>query len=146
MISKEGSESRRPAVLVVDDEADIVEYLTVALEDSGYRARGETDPERALQILREDPPDVLLLDIMMPGHTGLELYRRIRRGGGGAGPHVLFISGYSREEDFARNGLPALARENLPPPDGYLEKPLSLPSLMEKIGALVARPLEKRHV
>lgn len=146
MSSAKGSQSRRPLVLVVDDEADIVEYLTVALEDSGYRARGETDPERALRILREDPPDVLLLDIMMPGHTGMELYRRIRRTQEGAGLPILFISGYSRAEDFSKTGLPALEKENLAPPAGYLEKPLSLQELLEKIGALVARLPEQSHV
>lgn len=118
MSARESSEVRRPAVLVVDDEADIVEYLTVALEDAGYRARGETEPQRVLRAVCEDPPDVLLLDIMMPGQTGMDLYRRIRRTEAGAGLPILFISGYSGTEDFSKTGLPALERENLPPPAG----------------------------
>ena len=135
---------RKPAesglrVLVVDDEADIVEYLTVVLEDAGYRVAGETDPDRALRAVEQSPPDLVLLDVMMPGRTGLDLYRKIRRRAETADVPVLFISGYSREEDFARVAPPAFEAERLPPPDGYLEKPISVPELLEKIRGLAAQ-------
>ena len=52
---------------------------------------------------------------------------------------MLFISGYSREEDFARVAPSAFEAESLPPPDGYLEKPISVPELLEKIRGLAAQ-------
>lgn len=124
-------------VLVVDDEEDIVAYLSTVLEDNGYCAVGARDTKTALRSLGEAVPDMILLDIMMPGHSGLSLYRELRRREATAKVPVLIISGYSREDEFRRTALKALADENLPPPDGYLEKPISVPQLLGRLGAIL---------
>ncbi|MEI7446661.1 MAG: EAL domain-containing protein, partial [Burkholderiales bacterium] len=67
------------SVMMIDDEPILVELVRAFLEDAGYRDfRGETDPIAALKRLRETPPDVLLLDLMMPGLSGFEVLRSVR--------------------------------------------------------------------
>lgn len=126
-------------VLVVDDEEDIVAYLSTVLEDHGYSAVGARDTSTALRSLEEAVPDMILLDIMMPGHSGLSFYRELRRREETARVPVLFISGYSREEEFRKTALKALADEKLPAPDGYLEKPITVPQLLGRLGAILER-------
>jgi len=67
-----------PLVLVVDDERYIVDLLTDLLEDEGYRVISAYDGLRALEIMREQHPDLLLADIMMPRLDGLALLNRVR--------------------------------------------------------------------
>jgi DNA-binding response OmpR family regulator len=126
-------------VLVVDDEEDIVEYLSAVLEDNGFRAIGASNADAALEAAEREPPDLILLDIMMPGHSGLSLYKELRRREATAKVPVLIISGYSKEEDFQKTALQQLSAEQLPMPDGYLEKPISVPNLLVRLSALFDR-------
>jgi DNA-binding response OmpR family regulator len=67
-----------PVILVVDDEPDIVETLDFALRRKGYEVRVAYDGEAALESARSDPPDLMLLDVMMPGRNGYEISREIK--------------------------------------------------------------------
>jgi CheY-like chemotaxis protein len=60
-------------ILVVDDEAPIVDVLCMLLEDEGFTVIGETDPVRAVHVIREARPSLMLTDVMMPGMSGYEL-------------------------------------------------------------------------
>ncbi|RPH42453.1 MAG: EAL domain-containing response regulator [Burkholderiales bacterium] len=67
------------SVMMIDDEPILVELVRAFLEDAGYRDfRGETDPVAAMKRLRAEHPDVLLLDLMMPGMSGFEVLREVR--------------------------------------------------------------------
>lgn len=125
-------ETRRegPVVLVVDDEPDIVEYLTEVLEDHGFRPAGFTDAEKALDAARTAPPDLVILDVMMPGRTGLSFYRKFRSLPGGGAVPILFVSGAAREEDFAAGLPPGWSAATLAGPHAFLEKPLSVERLL----------------
>jgi CheY-like chemotaxis protein len=124
-----------PKILVVDDEEDIVTYLMAVLEDNGYRAVGEGDAAAALEAVKREQPDLILLDIMMPGQSGLSLYRDIRTNRSSADTPIFIITGYSREEDVARL-LGSLTSEPLRLPEGYLEKPISVSKFLESVHAL----------
>ncbi len=65
-------------VLVVDDEADIVELLTYNLEKEGYKVASAPDGKKAIEIAKEFLPDLVILDIMMPHFDGIEVGRMIR--------------------------------------------------------------------
>ena len=67
-----------PVILVVDDEPDIVESLDFALRRKGYEVRVAYDGETALESARRDPPDLMLLDVMMPGRNGYEISREVK--------------------------------------------------------------------
>ncbi|MEJ2369161.1 MAG: response regulator [Acidobacteriota bacterium] len=133
----EGAAAR---ILVVDDERDIVDYLIAVLQDNGYDAEGVYDSAAALEELRRRPPDLVLLDVMMPGRTGLSLFQTLKQTPRLASIPVLFISGYSREEEFHQlelEGLEKLDGESAPV---FLEKPIRVPVLLKNVKALLQRP------
>ena len=65
-------------ILVVDDEKDIVEFLTQLLEDNGYTVRSALDGLEAMKLVQERKPDLILLDLQMPEETGTGLYRKLQ--------------------------------------------------------------------
>ncbi|HJR64004.1 MAG TPA: diguanylate cyclase [Gemmatimonadaceae bacterium] len=73
-----GERELPPRILIVDDQEDNVEVLRARLESSGYRTLCATDGERALELVATSPPDLILLDVMMPQMDGYEVARRIK--------------------------------------------------------------------
>ncbi|MCZ7670558.1 MAG: response regulator [Chloroflexi bacterium] len=65
-------------ILVVDDEPSLVELCRIILEQAGFNVRGAYNGRQALSMVTEDTPDLVLLDVMMPGMDGIEVCRRIR--------------------------------------------------------------------
>lgn len=68
----------RNRLLVVDDEASLVELCQIILEEAGYEVRGAYSGEQALKLAAEELPDLVLLDVMMPGMSGIEVCRELR--------------------------------------------------------------------
>ncbi len=64
-------------ILVVDDEPDVREFLSSLLEDAGYEVRTAEDGMRAMDLIKDQTPDLILLDLMMPEETGTGLYRKL---------------------------------------------------------------------
>src|SRR5688500_3133411 len=71
--------SAAPTILVVDDEPQIVDLLTSALEDEGYQVACAYDGEQAWNLVHQQPPDLIISDVSMPRLDGLDLVRRLRR-------------------------------------------------------------------
>ena len=140
MSESPGPGPRRPKILIVDDERDIVEYLSMVLEDEGLVASGLTQTSGALEQIMAQRPDLVLLDVMMPGHTGLSLYRAMREEPSTKDIPVVIISGYARKEEFAAMDLRELESGSLPRPEGYLEKPIAVATLLATIRRLLGRP------
>lgn len=91
---------QRPArVLVVEDNPDIAESLTMLLELLGHRVRAAYDGVAALDAARADVPDVMLVDIGLPGMDGYEIARRVRRDPNLKQVVLVALTGYGREED-----------------------------------------------
>jgi CheY-like chemotaxis protein len=70
-----------PAIVVIDDERDVLELVRDVLEDEGLHVVAVDTPERALGLTRRVRPDVFLVDLMLPGISGIELARRLRADG-----------------------------------------------------------------
>jgi CheY-like chemotaxis protein len=70
--------ARTKKILVVDDEKSLVQLCQIILEAAGYEVRGAYNGQQALTMITEEPPDLVLLDVMMPGMDGIEVCRRIR--------------------------------------------------------------------
>jgi CheY-like chemotaxis protein len=99
-------ERPRPAagtrVLIVEDNADAAESLVMLLELLGLRARSAADGFAALETARSNPPDVMLIDIGLPGMSGYELAERIRQDETLRGVVLVALTGYGQEEDRQR--------------------------------------------
>lgn len=111
-------------VLLVDDEVEFVTTLSERLNLRGVHAQTAFDGGEALRCLEEDPPQVVVLDMMMPGLGGLEVLQRIRK----EYPQipVILLTGHSSTRD-GMEGMRLGAFD-------YLMKPLNIGELIEKIG------------
>ena len=126
-------------VLIVDDELSIVTYLTAVLDDAGYATCSATDGERGLQAAREEKPDLICLDIMMPRRSGISLFVTIRTDSDLCRIPVIFISAFNDLKDLRD---PVSFRKTIPNPDisqpeRCLEKPLNVPEFIDSIAALI---------
>jgi CheY-like chemotaxis protein len=83
-----------PSILVVDDSADTADSTMQLLELCGYTARAARGGEEALREVAENPPDVVLLDLGLPGMDGWELARRLREQADEGCPVLIAVSGY----------------------------------------------------
>jgi two-component system, OmpR family, response regulator len=121
--------SERGRVLVVDDEPPITDLLSTALRYMGYDVTTAHTGSAALESASRTPPDLVVLDVMLPDIDGLEVCRRLRADGDFV--PVIFLTARDSEEDrvtgFIRGG------------DDYVTKPFSLEELTLRIGALLRR-------
>jgi PAS domain S-box-containing protein len=89
-------------VLVVDDQRDIADSMAMLVEHVGHDSMAVYDGETALAAAREMRPDLMFVDVGMPGMTGYELASRIRQDSGLSGVRLVALTGYGREEDRSR--------------------------------------------
>lgn len=120
---------RQPRVLVVDDEAPIVDLVRGYLEREGYVVEAATDGPAAVESVRASAPDVVVLDVMLPGVDGIEVCRQIRTF---SDAYVLMLTARGEEIDRIM-GLTVGA-------DDYLVKPFSPRELVARVKALLRRP------
>jgi two-component system OmpR family response regulator len=123
-------------ILVVDDEQDVATYLAVALEDHGYDVACANDAAAVDSELENHPPDLVCLDLVMPGDSGLRLYSEIRRRPGVGDRPILMISGVS---DGAAVVEDVLREHHLPPAQGFVEKPVDIEALVARIREILAQ-------
>src|SRR3989442_116300 len=86
-------------ILVVEDELDLIKLLKYNLEQEGFKVSYATDGSLALAEVRREPPDMIILDVMLPGLGGLEVCRQLRRHDNFACIPILIISAKSDEAD-----------------------------------------------
>jgi len=118
-------------ILVVDDEADIVALVAYHLAKAGYRVSTAATGADALELARQERPALLVLDLMLPDHSGLEVLEQLRADEGTRGVAVLLLTARKEEQDRIR-GLSLGA-------DDYLTKPFSPQELVLRVGAILRR-------
>src|SRR3989454_7122885 len=118
-------------VLIVEDDNDLVRLLKYNLEKEGFRVNYATDGAVALAEARRDPPDLVILDLMLPGLDGLEVCRQLRRIDRFARTPVLILSARNEEADPVV-GLEVGA-------DDYVTKPFSTREVIARVRALFRR-------
>ncbi len=123
--------SLAPHVLVVEDEPAQREVLAYNLEAEGFRVTQASSGDEGLAALRDDPPDVLVLDWMLPGVSGIEVCRRIRTRPETRALPVIMLSARSEEVDRVR-GLEIGA-------DDYVTKPYAVAELLARVRAQLRR-------
>ena len=116
-------------ILVVDDEPNILELLAASLRFAGFEVQTAADGRSALEVARSFGPDLLVLDVMMPGMDGFDVLRSLR--GGGSRTPVLFLTARDAAEDKVQ-GLTLGG-------DDYVTKPFSLEEVVARIRAVLRR-------
>jgi excisionase family DNA binding protein len=119
----------RRLILIVDDDDRLREFVRVNLEMEGYSVREAADAEQGLAALEEEPPDLILLDVMMPKVDGWEMLRRVQERHGVGSIPVIMFSGKVDEEamrDAASRGA-----------QGFIGKPFNPQQLIESTKQLV---------
>jgi len=112
--------SPEKTVLIVEDEADAAELFAEMMRVSGFRVRKTSSSTPALSMMTEEKPDIVLLDIMMPDVSGLDILRQMRHDPALAAIPVVVVSAKSMPADI-RNGMEAGASTYLTKPVGFLE-------------------------
>lgn len=121
----------KPLVLVVEDEAPLVTMLRYNLEKQGFRVEEAADGQEALTRIAETPPDLVLLDWMLPVVSGIEVCRQIRRRPATRDLPVIMVTARTEDQDAVR-ALNTGA-------DDYITKPFSVDALLARMRALLRR-------
>ncbi len=124
-------EGEKARILVVEDEADIRTLILFNLRKDGHDAWGAGNGEEGLRLLAEKKPDLVILDLMLPGIDGMAVCRRIRKDPEAAATPILMLTARSGEDDMV-SGLEAGA-------DDYVAKPFSNRVLLARVRTLLRR-------
>ncbi len=116
-------------IMIVEDDATIARFVELELTHAGYGVRRTDNGADALEMFGEEQPDLVILDLMLPGIDGLDVARAIRQRGSNA--PILMLTARATTED-AVNGFDAGA-------DDYLRKPFEIPELLSRVRALLKR-------
>jgi DNA-binding response OmpR family regulator len=116
-------------VLVVEDEPHIVESLSFLMKQAGFEVAVARDGAAALRVMESRPPDLILLDVMMPRRDGFDVCRTIRANPDWNGVRIVILSAKGRDQE-RRKGLELGA-------DDYVTKPFSTRDVVERVQALL---------
>ena len=118
-------------ILIVDDEPDVVAYLTAVLESNGYRSYSASDIKTAMEVVKKIRPDLICLDIVMPKETGISFYIKLQKENEFKSIPVMIISGIIESEKF--NFRSYVKDESIPSPACYMEKPIDIKNFIWNI-------------
>ncbi len=121
-------------ILVVDDEQDIVDLISYNLGKEGYKVASASNGNQAVEVAGAFKPDLVILDIMMPGMDGFEVCRTLRQNPATAGSAIMFLTAKSGEIDQIL-GLELGA-------DDYIQKPISPRVLIARVKSILRRGTE----
>jgi len=121
-------------VLVVDDELDMRIFIITLLETSGYKPLSASDGVEGLEIARRKKPALVILDVMMPKESGINMYRELKNDPELRNIPVIMLSALAKKTFFhSQRVLDDYKGEKVPEPEAYIEKPPEPEELLEAI-------------
>ncbi len=123
-------------ILLIDDDPDLVETTRTVLESRNYRVTAALDGVEGLRLAREDPPDLIILDVIMPFKDGFTVCEELKRDPVLSSVPVIMLTSFA--ERHGESGLPVSAGLSLEAED-YLDKPAPPGLLLERVEKLLAR-------
>ncbi|MFH0813424.1 MAG: response regulator [Pseudomonadota bacterium] len=116
-------------VVVIDDEEDMTTYFSSILEENGFSVRTALNAEEGEKLIREDPPDLICLDLVMPGKTGINLFMKLRRRDEELNNiPLIIITGIKDQLNIDWKDI--VSHYKVRKPDGFIEKPVTPERLM----------------
>ena len=121
-------------VLVVDDDPDVRLFSVTVLEENGYTPLEAEDGESGLKMIKEEKPDLVILDVLMPRQSGVRLYRELKTAKALKDVKVIILSGIAKKTFLrSQKALTEFGGAEIPEPEIYLEKPVEPGELAEVI-------------
>ncbi len=118
-----------PRILIVEDEPSIALSLRFLMEQEGYQVHVVEDGEAALETCRKMLPNLVLLDVMLPGISGFEVCRQLKSGPDGQALKVVLVTARGREADLEKGQAVGA--------DAYIVKPFAIRAVMETVRNLL---------
>jgi len=125
-------------ILVIDDDPDIVRFVRTNLESEGYAVRTASDGEEGIRLAFSEPPDLVLLDLMMPGVDGFDVLRRLQTSPATTNVSIVLLTARANVRDLVR-GLEGGA-------DDYIQKPFDIEELLARVGSVLRRSRAMRDL
>ena len=125
------TDPNRTRIVVADDDLDILDLVVFKLTQAGFETVAVTDGEAALAAIEANPPRLAILDITMPGMSGIEVLRQVRANESIADLDVILLTARARDSDVD-TGFATGASD-------YVIKPFSPKELMQRVNAVLAR-------
>jgi DNA-binding response OmpR family regulator len=125
------TEPHKTRIVVADDDLDILDLVVFKLTQAGFDTVAVTDGEAALAAIEADPPRLAILDVMMPGMTGIEVLRKVRASETISDLDVILLTARARDADVD-SGFASGASD-------YVIKPFSPKELLQRVNAVLAR-------
>ena len=122
------------SILIVDDNLANLKLMRILLGDAGYDVRTAASAEDALRLLADQPPRVILMDVQLPGMSGLELTRKLKADATTRDIVVVAVTAYAARGDEERTRAAGC--------DEYVAKPVDIDALLQTIARLVTRASE----
>jgi len=127
-------------ILIVDDEMDMRIFLSTIAKICGYASMAAKDGKEGMEKARDAKPDLLILDVMMPGEGGIQMYRQIRTDENLKETPIIMLSAIAKKTFYHYlSMLNVRMGESIPEPQAYIEKPPEAEELM----AIIKSILEK---
>lgn len=125
-------------ILIVDDEMDMRIFISTLLETSGYKTVATRDGKDGIRKARDILPDLIILDVMMPGEGGVQMYRQLKTDKTLKDIPVIMLSAVA-EKTFIHylKMLNIQLNNSIPYPDAYMEKPPEAEELLKITGTLI---------
>ncbi len=130
--------------VVIDDEPDITTYISSILETNGFTVRAAHDATSGEGLIFEQTPDVILIDLMMPGRSGVQLFARLSKSEVTRDIPLVMVTGIKQEMgvDWGEVAGQFKVRQ----PDGYVEKPIDPDKLMSVVRGVLSGERTKGEV
>jgi len=127
-------------ILIADDDIDVVTFVSTVLEKSGYKVISAKDGEEALEKIKANRPDLIILDILMPKQSGIKLYRELKTDQSLKDIPVVILSGISKRTFLrSQEALTEFGGEAVPEPEVYIEKPVEADDLAQTVSEVLGR-------
>ena len=127
-------------VLAVDDDPDIIMFVKTVLEENGYIPLIAKNGDTGLSIARDESPDLIILDVLMPRQSGIRMYRELKDDETLRNIPVIILSGIARRTFLrSQEALTEFGDQPVPEPEVYMEKPVEPAELAEAIKDLIDR-------
>ena len=127
--------ANRKAV-VIDDEKDLTTYITTILEENDFSVSAANDAVTGEQLIRQEKPDLILIDLVMPGRTGIQLFTRLRKDPETREIPLVMVTGI--KDQLGIDWGEIVDRYKSRRPDGFVEKPIEPVRLMSVVNAVMS--------